>query len=99
MNKPSLYLGAALTAACAAMSIHAIQQEPGASGGLSYSTLVSDGVVRASGARLPEGDPIVSSPITSTLLTGATDAVLVDPPLTLEQTRLVRDWIARSGKR
>jgi len=67
--------------------------------GLSYSTFVSDGVVRAGGSRLPEGDPIVSSPITSTLIAGATDAVLVDPPLTIEQTRRVGDWVEQSGKR
>ena len=81
MNKPLLYLGAALTAACAATSVH---ERPDSPSDPSYSTFVSDGVVRASGARLPEGDPIVSSPITSTLIAGATDAVLVDPPLTLE---------------
>jgi glyoxylase-like metal-dependent hydrolase (beta-lactamase superfamily II) len=98
MNKPSLYLGAALTAACAATSVHPIHEEPDRSSDLSYSTFVSDGVVRASGARLPEGDPIVSSPITSTLIAGATDAVLVDPPLTLDQTRLVGDWIEQSGR-
>lgn len=95
----ALGLGAALTAACAATSVHPGHKEPDMSSDLSYSTFVSDGVVRASGARLPEGDPIVSSPITSTLIAGATDAVLVDPPLTIEQTRLVGDWIERSGKR
>jgi len=44
---------------------------------LSYQTFVSDGVQRARGA-LPSGAPIVSSPITSTLITGAEDALLVD---------------------
>ena len=95
MKKPLLYLGAALTAACAATSVHPVHKEPEASSDLSYSTFVSDGVVRASGARLPEGDPIVSSPITSTLIAGATDAVLVDPPLTIEQTRLELDTLER----
>jgi glyoxylase-like metal-dependent hydrolase (beta-lactamase superfamily II) len=65
---------------------------------LSYETLVSDGLVRASGAKLPSGEPIASSPITSVLIFGKTDALLVDPPLSLEQTRKVGDWIERSGK-
>jgi len=95
----ALGFGVALAAACAATSVQPIHNRPDISSGLSYSTFVSDGVVRASGARLPEGDPIVSSPITSTLIAGATDAVLVDPPLTIEQTRLVGDWIERSGKK
>jgi glyoxylase-like metal-dependent hydrolase (beta-lactamase superfamily II) len=65
---------------------------------LSYETFISEGVQRANGA-LPAGEPIVSSPITSTLISGAEDALLVDPPFTLAQTARVADWIARSGKR
>ncbi|MDB5806816.1 MAG: fold metallo-hydrolase [Betaproteobacteria bacterium] len=65
---------------------------------LSYETLVSDGLVRASAAKLPSGEAIASSPITSVLVYGKTDALLIDPPLSLEQTRQVGDWIARSGK-
>jgi|SRR5690349_19617710 hypothetical protein len=84
----ALGICAALTASCAATAVHPVHKERDMSSDLSYSTFVSDGVVRASGARLPEGDPIVSSPITSTLIAGATEAVLVDPPLTMEQTRL-----------
>jgi glyoxylase-like metal-dependent hydrolase (beta-lactamase superfamily II) len=99
MNKLSLYLAAGALAACATTSVDPAPKEPDISTGLSYSTFISEGIVRASGARLPEGDPIVSSPITSTLIVGATDAVLVDPPLTIEQTRLVGDWVERSGKR
>jgi glyoxylase-like metal-dependent hydrolase (beta-lactamase superfamily II) len=65
---------------------------------LRYETFVSDGVRRARGA-LPSGEPIFSSPITSTLLFGAEDALLVDPPFTRTQTELLGDWIAKSGKR
>ncbi len=65
---------------------------------LSYQTFVSDGVQRARGA-LPSGAPIVSSPITSTLITGAEDALLVDPPMTIAQTDRVGDWLAGTGKR
>jgi len=38
------------------------------------------------------------SPITSTLIMGGRDAVLVDPPLTTAQAEDVGDWIATSGR-
>jgi len=65
---------------------------------LRYETLVTDGLPRASGAKLPNGDPIISSPITSILIYGNTDALLVDPPFSIGQTQQVIDWIAHSGK-
>jgi len=37
--------------------------------------------------------------MSTTLISGATDAVLVDPPFTIELTRQVGDWVERSGKR
>jgi glyoxylase-like metal-dependent hydrolase (beta-lactamase superfamily II) len=39
------------------------------------------------------------SPITSTLITGQHDAVLVDPPLTKSQAAEVGDWIVASGRK
>jgi glyoxylase-like metal-dependent hydrolase (beta-lactamase superfamily II) len=48
---------------------------------------------------LPTGAPLQWSPISTTLISGATDAVLVDPPFTVEQNRRVGDWIERSAKR
>ncbi|MGW4873838.1 MBL fold metallo-hydrolase [Streptomyces chartreusis] len=66
---------------------------------LTYSTLVQDGILRAGDQRMPSGDPLVSSPLTSTLIVGGeAAAVLVDPPMTREQTRKVGDWIEHSGK-
>lgn len=65
---------------------------------LGYEVRVTQGLVRAGGARLPSGEPIVSSPITSTLIFGRDDAILVDPPMSIGQTREVVEWIARSGK-
>ena len=38
-------------------------------------------------------------PISSTLVFGDIDAVLIDPPMTLDQTERVAQWIERSGKR
>jgi glyoxylase-like metal-dependent hydrolase (beta-lactamase superfamily II) len=61
--------------------------------------LVHDGVRRHRAERLPDGSPIVSSPLASTLIVGEHDAVLVDAPFTREQVARVGDWIERSGKR
>lgn len=66
---------------------------------LSYEVLVSDGVPRKIDLRLPNGDEIVSSPISSTLIYGERDAVLVDPPLTNGQIAQVAEGVARLGKR
>jgi glyoxylase-like metal-dependent hydrolase (beta-lactamase superfamily II) len=37
--------------------------------------------------------------VSTTLIFGEKDAVLVDPPLTCAQTEQVADWVAKSGKR
>jgi glyoxylase-like metal-dependent hydrolase (beta-lactamase superfamily II) len=66
---------------------------------LAYEVLVQEGTPRAGGERLPNGEGLVSSPLTSTLIFGDEDAVLVDPPLTIEQTERAGDWVERSGKR
>jgi glyoxylase-like metal-dependent hydrolase (beta-lactamase superfamily II) len=65
---------------------------------LDYEVLVNDGVRRQREQRLPDGSPLISSPIASTLIYGERDAVLVDPPFTYEQVSRVGDWIERSGK-
>jgi glyoxylase-like metal-dependent hydrolase (beta-lactamase superfamily II) len=70
-----------------------------ASAPLSYEVFVSDGVERNTDLRLPDGGPIVSSPLASTLICGERDAVLVDPPYTREQIDRVGDWIDGFGTR
>jgi glyoxylase-like metal-dependent hydrolase (beta-lactamase superfamily II) len=65
---------------------------------LTYETMVHEGLPRHREQRLPDGSTIVSSPVTSTLIYGAHDAVLVDPPFTREQVQRVGDWIEKSGK-
>jgi glyoxylase-like metal-dependent hydrolase (beta-lactamase superfamily II) len=65
---------------------------------LHYEVLVHDGLRRQREQRLPDGSPIISSPVTSTLIYGEDDAVLVDPPFTYAQVSDVGDWIERSGK-
>ena len=66
---------------------------------LRYQVFVNDGVRRERDMRLPDGSPIVSSPVASTLVLGENDALLVDPPFTYDQIDRVGDWIERSGKR
>src|SRR6202008_4785828 len=66
---------------------------------LSYEVLVNDGLRRQRDQRLPDGSPIVSSPVASTLIYGDRDAVLVDPPFTRDQVQRVGDWIENSGKK
>src|SRR6516164_6751885 len=65
---------------------------------LHYQVLVHDGLRRHREQRLPDGSPIISSPVASTLIYGEHDAVLVDPPFTYQQVDRVGDWIERSGK-
>lgn len=66
---------------------------------LDYEVLISEPIPQNITALVPNGDRRMFSPITSTLIHGADDAVLVDPPLTSAQTEAVGDWIERSGKR
>ncbi|AGB22055.1 Zn-dependent hydrolase, glyoxylase [Mycobacterium sp. JS623] len=65
---------------------------------LRYEVLVNDGLRRHREQRLPDGSPIISSPVASTLIYGDRDAVLVDPPFTYEQVKRVGDWIEAFGK-
>jgi glyoxylase-like metal-dependent hydrolase (beta-lactamase superfamily II) len=67
--------------------------------GLRYEVMVNDGVQRQREQRLPDDSPLISSPISSTLIYGDHDAVLVDPPFTYHQVKRVGDWIEASGKR
>ncbi|GGS67366.1 MBL fold metallo-hydrolase [Nonomuraea spiralis] len=62
----------------------------------SYEVWVS-GQIPTSGT-LPTGAPQQWSPLSTTLIQGANDAILVDPPFTVEQTRQAGDWAERSGR-
>ena len=68
-------------------------------GTLEYEVFVSDPIPFAGVEKAPNGDRRMYQPISSTLIFGDTDAVLVDPPMTLGQTERVAEWIERSGKR
>lgn len=68
-------------------------------GKLSYQVFISDPVPFNVPDRAPNGDRRMFQPISSTLIAGATDAVLVDPPMTIAQTERVASWVEDSGKR
>jgi glyoxylase-like metal-dependent hydrolase (beta-lactamase superfamily II) len=69
------------------------------SGSLSYQVFISDPIPFSDTAKAPNGDRRMFSPISSTLIFGDTDAVLVDPPMTIEQTERAGNWVQASGKR
>src|SRR5260370_36512428 len=66
---------------------------------LSYEVFVSDGPAGAGDERMPDGAPLAWSPLSSTLIFGAHDALLVDPPFTRTQIQAVGDGVERSGRR
>jgi glyoxylase-like metal-dependent hydrolase (beta-lactamase superfamily II) len=66
---------------------------------LQYEVHISQPIPFASTDRAPNGDRQMFQPISSTLIFGDTDSVLVDPPMTTEQARQVAEWIEESGKR
>src|SRR5271163_376748 len=64
---------------------------------LNYKLFVTEQIPQSGRGPLPDGTTRMWSPITSTLIMGQRDAVLVDPPLTTTQAAEVGDWILASG--
>jgi glyoxylase-like metal-dependent hydrolase (beta-lactamase superfamily II) len=65
---------------------------------LRYKSFVTEQIPQSGRGPLPDGSTRMWSPITSTLILGSHDAVLVDPPLTKAQAADVGDWIEASGR-
>jgi glyoxylase-like metal-dependent hydrolase (beta-lactamase superfamily II) len=65
---------------------------------LRHKVFVTKQIPQSGRGPLPDGSTRMWSPITSTLIMGRRDAVLVDPPLTTTQADEVGDWIAASGR-
>ncbi|MEU1597798.1 MBL fold metallo-hydrolase [Streptomyces sp. NPDC005708] len=61
---------------------------------LRFHVLVADPTPEHGTPPVPHGHPAVASPMSSTLITGERDAVLVDTPWTHEHIRVIGDWIA-----
>jgi glyoxylase-like metal-dependent hydrolase (beta-lactamase superfamily II) len=65
---------------------------------LDHNAFVTEQIPQSGRGPLPDGSTRMWSPITSTLITGSREAVLVDPPMTIDQAGEVGDWIAASGR-
>lgn len=65
---------------------------------LQHKIFVAGQIPQSGRGPLPDGSTRMWSPITSTLIMGRDDAVLVDPPLTKTQAAEVGDWIVASGR-
>ena len=66
---------------------------------LSYSVFVSDPIPQNVTGLLPNGERHMFSPLSTTLIYGKNDAVVVDPPLTIDQAKAVGDWVQTFGKK
>ncbi len=65
---------------------------------LQYKVFVTEQIPQSGRGPLPDGSTRMWSPITSTLIMGRHDAILIDPPLTTAQASEVGDWVAASGR-
>lgn len=66
---------------------------------LGYDVFVSETIPLVLPDLLPNGGRRTWAPISTILVYGARDAVLIDPPLTAAQAAAVGDWAGASGKR
>jgi glyoxylase-like metal-dependent hydrolase (beta-lactamase superfamily II) len=65
---------------------------------LQYRVHVAEPIPFSPAEQAPNGDARMFQPIASTLIFGDSDAVLVDPPMTTEQTARLAEWIEDSGE-
>jgi glyoxylase-like metal-dependent hydrolase (beta-lactamase superfamily II) len=65
---------------------------------LGYDVFVAEPIPQDVTALVPNGDRFMWSPLSTTLIHGDSDAVLVDPPFTREQARAVGNWVQASNK-
>jgi glyoxylase-like metal-dependent hydrolase (beta-lactamase superfamily II) len=65
---------------------------------LGYEIFVAESIPQNGTQLLPNGDRPVWSPLSTTMIQGHSDAVLVDPPFTREQAHAVSDWVRASNK-
>jgi glyoxylase-like metal-dependent hydrolase (beta-lactamase superfamily II) len=65
---------------------------------LKWDVFVSSQIPAVTGDLPPGATEMKWSPISSTLISGERDAVLVDTFITIEQNRALTDWVGASGK-
>ncbi|MGW7267423.1 MBL fold metallo-hydrolase [Streptomyces sp. NPDC054842] len=66
---------------------------------LGYEVIVSEAIPLALPGRLPDGGARTWAPVSTTLLFGHGEVVLVDPPLTAAQAEVVADRVRAGGRR
>jgi glyoxylase-like metal-dependent hydrolase (beta-lactamase superfamily II) len=67
--------------------------------GLSYEVLVSPTIPLAVPDRMPDGSARTWAPVSTTLIYGRHEAILVDPPLTAAQAETVADRVKAADRR
>jgi hypothetical protein len=65
---------------------------------LNWDVLVTPGIPAVTSDLAPGTKQLMWSPISSTLISGKRDSVLVDTFITVEQADILVDWVAASGK-
>src|SRR6266850_7810122 len=65
---------------------------------LSWNVLVTPGIPAVTSDLAPGTNQLMWSPMSSTLISGKRDAVLVDTFITVKQADILMDWVAASGK-
>lgn len=66
---------------------------------LSYDIWIAEPIPQNVAELVPNGDRRMFSPLSITLIYGEKDAVLVDPPMTIDQANAVSEWVERTGKK
>lgn len=66
--------------------------------GLSYQVLVSPTIPLSLPDRLPDGGAYTWAPVSTTLIYGGHEAILVDPPLTAAQAESVAEWVKAADR-
>src|SRR3984893_17891506 len=82
----------------AGMSKAALSTGSNVNGSLKWEVFVTPGIPTAASDLPPGTKQGMWSPISSTLIYGERDAVLVDAFITVEQADALVDWVERSGK-
>jgi glyoxylase-like metal-dependent hydrolase (beta-lactamase superfamily II) len=65
---------------------------------LNWDVLVTPGIPAVASDLAPGTKQLMWSPISSTLISGKRDSVLIDTFITVEQAEILVDWVAASGK-
>ncbi|KAL1405760.1 hypothetical protein Q8F55_007433 [Vanrija albida] len=66
---------------------------------LTYDVFITPPLAQAPTIPLPGGEAPQWQPLSTTVVSGLRDAVLIDPPFTVRETEAVAEWFAGKGRR